>query len=508
MQQSPGLPIQRLRDSLAHAYTIDRELGRGGMASVFLAQDRKHDRWVAIKVLHPELAASMGPDRFLQEITLAARLNHPHILPLFDSGNADGLLYYVMPYVEGESLRERLDREQQLPVDETIRHGRAIASALDYANRQGIIHRDIKPENVMLYEGEAMVMDFGIAKALSAAGSEALVTQAGMMVGTPAYVSPEQASGEHNLDGRSDQYSLACMLYEMLSGERPFAAPTTQAMLTKRLTETPKPLRATRAAVPESIERAIAKGMSTNASARFPTTGQFGQALASGSLSTPSDTAALPQAVVSAAKSVAVLPFANMSADVENEYFTDGMAEEIINALSKIQALRVASRTSSFAFKGKNEDIGEIGRKLKVSTVLEGSVRKMGNRLRITAQLVNVADGYHLWSDGGCVRDPGRYLAGHRQGPAGDPERRRETADREGARGERRGLRLLPARHAVLSPASEEEPRLRPADVQQGDRDRPGLRPCPRGRRVLPLAAVHLLRRARAQPAPGRHFQR
>jgi TolB-like protein/Flp pilus assembly protein TadD len=399
MQQSPGLPIQRLRDSLAHAYTIDRELGRGGMASVFLAQDRKHDRWVAIKVLHPELAASMGPDRFLQEITLAARLNHPHILPLFDSGNADGLLYYVMPYVEGESLRERLDREQQLPVDETIRHGRAIASALDYANRQGIIHRDIKPENVMLYEGEAMVMDFGIAKALSAAGSEALITQAGMMVGTPAYVSPEQASGEHNLDGRSDQYSLACMLYEMLSGERPFAAPTTQAMLTKRLTETPKPLRAARAAVPESIERAIAKGMSTNASARFATTGQFGQALASGSLSTPSDTAALPQAVVSAAKSVAVLPFANMSADVENEYFTDGMAEEIINALSKIQALRVASRTSSFAFKGKNEDIGEIGRKLKVSTVLEGSVRKMGNRLRITAQLVNVADGYHLWSE-------------------------------------------------------------------------------------------------------------
>ena len=398
MQQSPGLPIQRLRDSLAHAYTIDRELGRGGMASVFLAQDRKHDRWVAIKVLHPELAASMGPDRFLQEITLAARLNHPHILPLFDSGNADGLLYYVMPYVEGESLRERLDREQQLPVDETIRHGRAIASALDYANRQGIIHRDIKPENVMLYEGEAMVMDFGIAKALSAASS-ATLTQAGTMIGTPAYASPEQGSGEHNLDGRSDQYSLACMLYEMLSGERPFNAPTAQALLAKRLTETPRPLRAVRATVPESIERAIAKAMSTEVSGRFTTTGQFGQALASGSLTTPSDTSILPQAVVSAAKSVAVLPFANMSADADNEYFTDGMAEEIINALSKIQALRVASRTSSFAYKGKNEDIGEIGRKLKVSTVLEGSVRKMGNRLRITAQLVNVADGYHLWSE-------------------------------------------------------------------------------------------------------------
>ena len=398
MQQGSGLPIQRLRDSLAQAYTIDRELGRGGMASVFLAQDCKHDRWVAIKVLHPELAASMGPDRFLQEITLAARLNHPHILPLFDSGNADGLLYYVMPYVEGESLRERLDREQQLPIDETIHHGRAIASALDYANRQGIVHRDVKPENVMLYEGEAMVMDFGIAKALSTAGSGTL-TQAGMMIGTPAYVSPEQAAGELNLDGRSDQYSLACMLYEMLSGERPFTAPTAQAMLAKRFTETARPLRAVRAAVPESIERAIAKAMATDVSGRFATTAQFGQALASGSLSTPSDTSVLPQAVTSAAKSVAVLPFANMSADADNEYFTDGMAEEIINALSKIQALRVASRTSAFAFKGKNEDIGEIGKKLKVSTVLEGSVRKMGNKLRITAQLVNVADGYHLWSE-------------------------------------------------------------------------------------------------------------
>src|SRR6478735_7816208 len=225
MTNATSLPIDRLRDALAGSYVLDRELGRGGMSSVFLAQDLKHDRWVAIKVLHPELAASMGPDRFLQEITLAARLNHPHILPLFDSGNADGLLYYVMPYVEGESLRERLDREQQLPIDETIRHGRAIASALDYANRQGIVHRDVKPENVMLFEGEAMVMDFGIAKAVSSAGSETL-TQTGMMVGTPAYVSPEQAAGAESLDGRSDQYSLACMLYEMLTGERPFSGAT------------------------------------------------------------------------------------------------------------------------------------------------------------------------------------------------------------------------------------------------------------------------------------------
>src|SRR5918993_5339938 len=397
MQRGTRLPIERLRDSLAESYTIDRELGRGGMSSVFLAQDCKHRRAVAIKVLHPELAASMGADRFLQEIELAARLSHPHILPLFDSGSVDELLYYVMPYVEGESLRERLDREQQLSIDEAIHHGRAIASALDYASRQGVVHRDVKPENVMLYEGEAMVMDFGIAKAASAIGAETL-TQTGMMVGTPAYVSPEQAAGETNVDGRSDQYSLACMLYEMLTGERPFSGASAQAIMSKRFTETPRPLRAVRNGVPENVERAVARAMSLEAGARFATTAQFGQALLPGSLSTPSDTAVMPS-TVSMAKSVAVLPFANMSSDADNEYFTDGMAEEIINALSKVQALRVASRTSSFAFKGRNEDISEIGKKLKVSTVLEGSVRKMGNKLRIAAQLINVADGYQLWSE-------------------------------------------------------------------------------------------------------------
>ncbi len=391
-------PLERLKTALSQTYTIDRELGRGGMATVYLAQDNRHERLVALKVLHPELAASLGPDRFLREIKVAARLNHPHILALHESGEADGFLYYVMPYVEGESLRERLDREQLLPVDEAIRHACSIASALDYAHRQQIVHRDIKPENIMLYEGEAMVMDFGIAKAVSAAGSETL-TQTGMMVGTPAYVSPEQAAGESNIDGRSDQYSLACMLYEMLSGERPFTGATAQAIMAKRFTETVKPIRSVRSSVSENVERAINKAMSTDVSGRFRTTAMFGQALASTSLSTPTDTETMPQPVVSSAKSIAVLPFTNMSADPENEYFTDGMAEEIINALSKIQTLRVASRTASFALKGKNEEIAEIGRKLKVSTFLEGSVRKMGNRLRITAQLVNVADGYHLWSE-------------------------------------------------------------------------------------------------------------
>jgi len=397
MQNPPTL--DRLRSAVSRTYTIDRELGRGGMATVYLAQDVKHERLVALKVLHPDLAASLGPERFLREIKTVARLNHPHILALHDSDEADGFLYYVMPYVEGESLRERLDREEQLPIDEAVHHGRAIASALDYAHRQGIIHRDIKPENVMLYEGEAMVMDFGIAKAVSAAAESETLTQTGMMVGTPAYVSPEQAAGEINLDGKSDQYSLACVVYEMLTGERPFSGATPQAVMSKRFSETPKPVRTIRSAIPESVERAVTRAMAVDGAARYSSVAQFGQALASGSMSTPTDTASLPQTVVSAAKSVAVLPFTNMSADADNEYFTDGMAEEIINALNKVQSLRVAARTSSFAFKGKNEDVGEIGKKLKVSTVLEGSVRKMGNRLRITAQLVNVADGYHLWSE-------------------------------------------------------------------------------------------------------------
>src|SRR6266852_4555923 len=225
-------PHARLRAALTGRYTIERELGRGGMATVYLAQDVKHRRRVAIKVLQPELAAALGSERFLREIETAARLNHPHILPLHDSGEANGFLYYVMPYVEGESLRSRLNRAGKLPLDVALYLARGIAGALDYAHRQRVVHRDIKPENIMLHEGEAMVMDFGIAKAVSAAASDTL-TQTGMMVGTPAYVSPEQAAGEAEIDGRSDQYSLACMLFEILTGKKAFAGSTTQAILSK-----------------------------------------------------------------------------------------------------------------------------------------------------------------------------------------------------------------------------------------------------------------------------------
>src|SRR4026208_1622675 len=266
---SPESPLTRkpsmhkgLEDALTGSYEIERELGRGGMATVYLAQDARHKRRVALKVLHPDLSSSIGPDRRLREATLAARLNHPHIVPLFDSGEAGGFLYYVMPVMEGETLRDRLLRAGQIPPAEALQLVRGMASALDYAHRQNIVHRDIKPENVMLQDGEAVVMDFGIGKAVSSAANETL-TQTGMMVGTPAYVSPEQASGELNIDGQSDQYSLGCVLYEMLAGERPFTGVTAQAVLSKRFTETPKTLRTVRGSVPEHVERAVTRALDT-----------------------------------------------------------------------------------------------------------------------------------------------------------------------------------------------------------------------------------------------------
>src|SRR6185436_1144511 len=376
--------IQRIRELLAPAYTVDRELGRGGMATVYLAQDAKHYRVVALKVLHPDLAANVGTKRFLREIRVVARLNHPHILPLFDSGEAEGYLYYVMPHVDGESLRDRLEREQQLPVAEAVRHALGLSAALGYAHRQGVIHRDIKPENVMLYEGEALVMDFGIAKSTMRTSSGS--TSGGLLIGPPAYVSPEQAAVSSDADGRSDQYSLAVVLYEMLAGERPFAGVSPSEAFAKRFKEAPPPIRQLREDAPPEVEIALTRALDPDPDERYPDMASFAQALRWPGAG-PEFEVAPPSAIMSSAKSVAVLPFVNMSPDPNNEYFTDGIDEEIINALTRIQSLRVASRTSAFVFKGKTEDIRDIGRRLKVSTVLEGSVRKAGNKLRVTAQL-------------------------------------------------------------------------------------------------------------------------
>ncbi|HWC74113.1 MAG TPA: protein kinase, partial [Gemmatimonadales bacterium] len=276
--------LSRLKAALAGCYTIERELGRGGMATVYLARDVKHDRPVALKVLRHELAAILGAERFLQEIRLTARLQHPHILTLIDSGDADGLLYYVMPYVEGETLRQRLEREGQLPQEEALRIATAVAAALDFAHERGVIHRDIKPENVMLHQGEPMVADFGIALAVSTAGRERL-TETGLSLGTPAYMSPEQASAEPRLDGRSDQYSLACVLYEMLAGEPPYTGPTAQAIIAKRFTE-PIPHLGTLRDVPPALEAAVTKALSKRPADRFATTGAFVAALTSGATRT------------------------------------------------------------------------------------------------------------------------------------------------------------------------------------------------------------------------------
>src|SRR2546430_16010524 len=268
-----------LRDALADRYAVERELGRGGMATVFLAEDLKHRRPVAIKVLHPELAAAVGADRFLREIEIAARLQHPHILPLYDSGTAAGSLYYVMPYGEAESLRERLEREKQLPLEDTLRIAAEVAGALAYPHSRGVVHRDIKPENVMLSGGTAVVTAFGIARAVTAAGDAHQLTQTGTGIGTPAYMSPEQATGSTEIDGRSDQYSLACVVYEMLVGEPPFTGPTAQAVIARHSLDMVSPPSIVRSTIPDAVEAAILRSLAKLPADRYATTALFAEAL-------------------------------------------------------------------------------------------------------------------------------------------------------------------------------------------------------------------------------------
>jgi serine/threonine-protein kinase len=270
--------FDRLKATLADRYSIERELGRGGMATVYLAHDLKHDRKVAVKVLHPELAAVLGAERFLNEIRVTANLQHPHILPLHDSGEAGGFVYYVMPYVEGESLRAKLEREKELSIDETVEITKAVASALDYAHRHDVIHRDIKPENILLHDGQPVVADFGIALAVSTAGGTRL-TETGLSLGTPQYMSPEQAMGDRVLDGRSDVYSLGCVVYEMLVGEPPYTGPTAQAVIAKIVTDTPRPVTDHRGTVPFHIDLALGKALEKLPADRFTTARDFAEAL-------------------------------------------------------------------------------------------------------------------------------------------------------------------------------------------------------------------------------------
>ncbi|MEZ0336230.1 MAG: protein kinase [Gemmatimonadales bacterium] len=376
-----------LNGELAGRYAVERELGRGGMATVYLADDLKHHRKVAIKVLRPEVGKLLGPDRFSREIRVAASLNHPHILPLYDSGEVDGLLFYVMPYVRGESLRQRLDREKQLPIDEVLRLARQVAAALDHAHANGLIHRDIKPENILLHEGEAMVADFGIALAESAASLGPRLTAVGLALGTPAYMSPEQASGEPDLDARSDVYSLACVLYELLAGEPPYNGPTAQAVIAKRFTEPAPSIRRARPAVPSTVEQALVRALARVPADRFASAGELARALT------------MTEPGASRPPSVAVLPFLNLSADPDNEYFADGITEDVIAQLARIRSLKVISRGSVMPFKGRERSIREVAATLEVSTVLDGSVRRVGDRVRIVAQLIDVETDQHIWGE-------------------------------------------------------------------------------------------------------------
>src|SRR5438034_631495 len=421
---------ERLRAALADRYALERELGRGGMAVVFLARDRRHDRAVAIKVLRQEIAAALGAERFLREIQIAAKLHHPHILPLYDSGAAGELLYYVMPYVEGESLRQRLEREKQLPVEEAMALARQVAGALAYAHRNDVVHRDIKRENILLESGEAVVADFGIARAITAAGGDQL-TQTGIAIGTPLYMSPEQGAGGEGLDGRSDVYSLACVLYEMLAGHPPFAGGTAQAILARHTVDPVPPLRTARATVPTAVEQALGRALAKLPADRYATALQFAEALGGSALAGAAPGAGgsrrlravlgvglalaalgvglavarpwrhAPPAAVSArayAASVAVLPFETIGGEPQDEYFSDGMTDEIITQLAQIRDLKVISRTSVVALKGSHLTLSRIADTLGVDHVLEGSARRAGGRVRVNAQLIAARTDAHLWA--------------------------------------------------------------------------------------------------------------
>ena len=416
-----------LQAALSDRYILERELGRGGMATVYLARDLKHDRLVALKVLHPDLAATLGPGRFLREIKLAARLQHPHILSVHDSGEAAGRLWFTMPYVEGESLRDRLRRESQLPVDDAVQITREAAQALDYAHQHGVIHRDIKPENILLTkDGNALVADFGIARAL---GPDEQLTATGLSVGTPAYMSPEQAAGERTVDARTDVYSLACVLYEMLAGEPPFTGPTAQAIIAKRFSTVATPVRVIRPDVPEQIEHAITTALTRTPAGRFPSTGEFALALKQPGLSKPShDTrrvarlAALTIGLLlliavawnlldrrsnsrlptpdSRLTRLAVLPFENLG-DTADAYFADGVSDEVRGKLAALSGLEVIARTSSSQYRRSTKPTKQIGQELGVHYLLTGTVRwekRPGtSRVRVSPELVDARSGAARW---------------------------------------------------------------------------------------------------------------
>lgn len=412
--------------ALADRYRIERELGRGGTSTVYLAHDLRHGRPVAVKVLYPELAASLGPARFLREVEIAASLTHPHILPLYDSGAVDGFLYYVMPYVEGESLRHRLRREIQLPVDEAVRIAREVAEALGHAHQHGIVHRDIKPENILLEGDHAIVADFGVARAIETAASERL-TETGLAVGTATYMSPEQAAGRGRVDGRSDIYSLGCVLFEMLAGEPPFSGGTSQAIIAKHMQATVPDLRVVRSTVSPGVQRVVEKALAKVPADRFATAPDLVRALEaapgdSASITRPrlapalKTMGALAAAVLGAnlllsdrhdpgadtgqsggeRPRIAVLYFDAPGGDSALRRIADGITEELIYELSGVRAFQVISRNGVAPYRSRPVGLDSMAVALRLNTVIDGSVQRWGDRLRVRMQLIDPASNSYL----------------------------------------------------------------------------------------------------------------
>ena len=398
----------RLKSALADRYSIDRELGAGGMATVYLAEDLKHHRKVAVKVLRPELAASLGVERFVREIEIAANLTHPHILPLHDSGEADGFLYYVMPYIEGESLRERLDREGKLDVRETIRLTDQVASALSHAHERGLVHRDIKPENILLAGDQAIVADFGIARAVEVAGGERL-TGTGIAVGTPAYMSPEQAYGSEEVDARSDVYALGCVVYEMVACRAPFEGDTPQALLAKHAVDTAPSLRTSDPNVPLFLERAVERALAKQPADRFQTASAFAEALTSemvvarvGGRRWPWFAVAGATIVLLAAavlvllnvlggpayERLAVLPPTNLMNDPEQDHLIQGVHDALITELQSA-GVSVIARTSVVRYRDTDKSISEIAGELDVDALIEASVLTSADSVELVVKIVD-----------------------------------------------------------------------------------------------------------------------
>ena len=439
--------LDHIQQILGDRYFIERELGRGGMAYVFLARDRRYERQVAIKVLDPDIATAVGAERFLREIRITAQLQHPHIVPLLDSGEASNLLYAVMPFVEGESLRDRLMAQARLSTTEAVTIAWEVADALDYAHRRGVVHRDIKPENILVSNGHALVADFGIARAVGLAGG-ATLTGVGFPIGTAAYMSPEQATAASPVDGRSDIYSLGCVLYEMIAGRMAFTGPSLKSVLTQQLTVDPPLVHISRPDVPPVIIAIVRRCMMKQPEDRYQSAGELAEDLRGtlaelprlstpvprepspapeegggdglltavgrwivpaallaivllavmftyrrrGGGATPSDAAGPYNA------SVAILPFDNIGGTEADEYFSEGITDEIISQLAQVESLKVISRTSVLALKNSPLTLPQIADTLGVRHIVEGSVRRQGSRVRVTAELIEAASDAHLWS--------------------------------------------------------------------------------------------------------------